>query len=398
MYFFKQNLEIFILAYILLPINQYFLLNISAVCENRTNNFYTDIVFVPSDINECKFYLFNDSYDLRNDFKSNQKIVFKSINIYYFYFYNPKLFIRLGNLLGLDLTTKFINDYYNKRSYLFGIKLDSLNYDFYINNLLVTYKCDDFGLFKTSIKFKNMDFVSFGSFTRYGKNICPYIFCNAEITELHYSYFTKSFILINYPTYLIKNISHDFNSKIINLDLGSNFHVRIDQSIVNKHIFKHLLIIKLSGVVNEIENFFFSGFKFLQRIQLNFDNMRQFLYSHSDWKFLKNLKDFPKYSSFGNLLKKHIQSVRYVAIESITKYNFPEYDLCLFKNFPHYQLVFPILMNRTENLILGCNCTIIWLLYFSREYMKYIDVSNNSFDLDHFFLTKEVQHLYYSSV
>jgi hypothetical protein len=46
------------------------------------------------------------------------------------------------------------------------------------------------------------------------------------------------------------------------------------------------------------------------------------------------------------------------------KFDFAEKDICLFKDFPHDQLVFPIISTTSS---IECTCTVLWLI----KYRKY---------------------------
>lgn len=52
-------------------------------------------------------------------------------------------------------------------------------------------------------------------------------------------------------------------------------------------------------------------------------------------------------------------------------YEYPDEDFCLFKNFPHEKLVFPIIHSRES---LNCSCTLLWLLKNSANYSDQVEI------------------------
>jgi hypothetical protein len=46
-------------------------------------------------------------------------------------------------------------------------------------------------------------------------------------------------------------------------------------------------------------------------------------------------------------------------------YAYTDSDFCLFKNFPHKQLVYPSILLAQE---IECSCTLVWLLSYSNDY------------------------------
>ena len=48
-------------------------------------------------------------------------------------------------------------------------------------------------------------------------------------------------------------------------------------------------------------------------------------------------------------------------------YYYPDEDLCLFKDFPHKQLIYPSIVSEKQK---ECTCTIIWLVKYFNFYLK----------------------------
>ena len=52
-------------------------------------------------------------------------------------------------------------------------------------------------------------------------------------------------------------------------------------------------------------------------------------------------------------------------------YEYPNEDLCLFKDFPHNRYVYPLIMPGRQ---LECTCTLYWLQFNSYKYKNEIEI------------------------
>ena len=52
-----------------------------------------------------------------------------------------------------------------------------------------------------------------------------------------------------------------------------------------------------------------------------------------------------------------------------TYYSFPNEDICLFKDFPHSQLVLPLIIYDASRFeYIECTCTLVWLQQYFKHY------------------------------
>ena len=122
--------------------------------------------------------------------------------------------------------------------------------------------------------------------------------------------------------------------------------------------------------LDNLETFVKNGLKWIQHHNLDV-NINSFNFSKSSLALEKELflqlvdNDFP--------FKK--------------RYTYPDSDLCLYKDFPHQRLVYPILDVNNNTT---CTCSIIWLVQFSKIFYKNSDYTEMYADLNITDLT--VQH------
>ena len=60
-------------------------------------------------------------------------------------------------------------------------------------------------------------------------------------------------------------------------------------------------------------------------------------------------------------------------------YEYPDEDVCLFKEFPHEHLVLPLIVSGKQ---LNCTCTLMWLQLNSHIYEGKVSFFSNLIDLN----------------
>ena len=131
----------------------------------------------------------------------------------------------------------------------------------------------------------------------------------------------------------------------------------------------------LSGQINEIQSDLFTFLNKIRFISINIENTRQFFHLGLRWLqsinrgFNANLIKISNTSMDINLIAKKRVIVSFAEYAHIfgSVYNYPDEDLCLFKDFPHAQLVYPSI---TLTDTVTCSCTLIWLIRYSKYYMN----------------------------
>ena len=160
--------------------------------------------------------------------------------------------------------------------------------------------------------------------------------------------------------------------------------------ILNKYLFRTLWKITLYGVVNNIQSEIFLNFNHLKYIDLQLDNFKEFFHNENKWmkdlnylaKNLEMKKEEIKY----NLQYTFKIRFKYKLNRSLINhiYEYPDEDFCLFKHFPHDNLVLPIIITGKK---IPCSCTLLWLIkdyqyYFTVNYNETYDPYENYFYYD----------------
>ena len=262
---------------------------------------------------------------------------------------------------------------------------DEAKFDFYLNDarLITPDLCvrsnfeHSFSNFGEIVRFEN---------AYYSRNVCPYVFMNTSLKSLSLYQISNSFIYKNQFEFLTINeterscfFSPDFQSLDIQV-----YYIQITSKLINKNLFSCAEYVYLQGVFYDIqEDLFDLSFKKLKMIEILPDSM-EVVFGHGI-KWIRHLNNDlhnqtpPPLDSLIDPKKKLNESVDlsraiYVIFfesdeEDIFKrhYFYPDKDICAFKDFPHKQLVAPLIPYVKT---VPCTCTILWLI-------QYVDVYKN---------------------
>lgn len=289
--------------------------------------------------------------------------------------------IALLNLLGFNFNTSIISN--GKRN---NLTVESLilivqysEIKFYQNGKVIKNCHKDL---KNLELFDNHQFrfliLIFDSYNKYSdKPYCPYFFSNVRVQFLCIAQQTNTFIRINMFSFLNTNRS-EINSYIgfYRIDL---YYLSIDITIVNKDIFSRTRYVYLSGVIDRIQTDLFKYFSF-KKIFFKLKNMREFLHKSTDWLNYLNLRfNFTNDSQIDLYLLKNtnMDNILFLGLMQVDRYyDFPLEDLCLFKNFPHNRLVYPVLYRNNYSQFDSCSCTVLWLISKTKIYQNYVAFTN----------------------
>jgi len=201
--------------------------------------------------------------------------------------------------------------------------------------------------------FDSFNFVSLRENITYPAEICPAIFMRTLIDTIEFFSLTQT----NRPNFINLNSSDaDLMDTILNLKIF-NSKIFLDDNLFTKNIFKYTksLLIENSNLI-DIQNDLFTEFNDLKSIELKLNNYKEFIQT-SSMSWLKSLNSNVTVDSGNNK-----QNQMFITLTDSTEtYEYPDEDICQFKDFPHERLVFPII-NAKKDLI--CTCTLIWLLQF----------------------------------
>jgi len=286
--------------------------------------------------------------------------------------------INLLNLKGFSLesnpfeTIQFINLDIQYPLFIYYI-IDESYFDFYYkNNKQINENECTHELFRLRdnmfTKMSGLDAAS--PYLLYKTKICPLIFARSEITYLSLSS-TNSLFIKNSLIFL--NISDEtalfMNSFISVLDLHL-YHINLNENLLNRHVFKHLKLLTLNGVITSILDDLFKSFNSLKMLHLKVQNIRKLFQKNNKWlQYLNqnvNKKDLSIKYNFNLIFTLIIEQVHF----NYTFYDFPSEDYCYFKDFPHQRLIMPFFKPTNLN---HNSCTYLFLIQYSRKYVFQIE-------------------------
>jgi hypothetical protein len=270
--------------------------------------------------------------------------------------------LHLSNLNGIDINSKPFIPIENRRTSnqakILKIFYSTLNIH---SNLLPIdeEKCDsanyntttNFAQYFFSISFKNVN---------YPRRWCPLFFKDFDLAQLVLDDITNSFLIKNRLNFFdIKNTSNVYLKYLIGLTLSITYE-RLDSKVLSSSLFKKIAFFDLKGIINGIETGLFSSFQHLKLLNLEISNLRELFHMGNKWMnylnlnvIMSNKKEIDIKKTLRMSLVRHSKTVSFDSI-----YEYPDEDLCLFKEFPHKRLVYPIIVAGKR---LECTCTLYWL-------------------------------------
>ena len=295
--------------------------------------------------------------------------------------------LRVINVKGFNLRANYskLNSYLDS----FEVSMVNVKFDFYKKGTLVTRdqcrreffdaKRDNyFGGLKSLHLIANVD---------YSTSVCPYVFANAILSDLCLQSISNSFIFKNRLAFLplaANDSNVDLNLKhFVYVQLTLAYDV-LTHALLNAHVFKRVKVMYFSGTIYAIDADLFAHFSDLKLVIMSVENFRDFFHAGTAWMSSLNAGvsvDLANKIEFASKRKRSLQLQLFARSSPVySKYAYPDTDICLFKAFPHRQLVYP-------SIILGkrvkCSCTILWLQKYALYYldartMEYFDPSYKS--------------------
>ena len=323
---------------------------------NHTYNVTNWLAFYPS-----QRLLLDKSFDLGKMFETK---ALKSLN---------GLFLQ--NLKGIDIQ---LGRLFTHTNIIFGMSYSRL--DLFSNNEMIAAKnCDETTFNNSQNFFSSFQGVAFNK-VLYSTEICPLVFKNSPINGIKFADITNSFLTRNHLKFtpLIPGIELNVNDLTV-LQLNV-YYMSLDKQILHRQLFASVRELKITHVLLSIQFDLLSGFKRLKNIDFQIDNLKSFF--HADTKWMSTLNsdinvDLGNVSEISANLKglmrvKFQYPIRFVSFDTI--YEYPEEDICLFRDFPHSHLVYPILKPGKQ---LKCTCTLAWLQMYTRFYESVANMTND---------------------
>ena len=206
--------------------------------------------------------------------------------------------------------------------------------------------------------------------------ICPLIFRNSYVFSIFFGDISNSYLIKNRFKFTKLNLSIEFdfhkNPKAFTnviFDINYDFFTG---TMLDKYLFKNLGKIKITGFLLGVDIDLFGDFKKLKEIFFEIDDYRFFFHRSTTW--FENLNSRIKVDLTDRVQVKRnllFNNEMYLTFEYPSKvsfdriYEYPNEDICIFKNFPHKHMVYPLF--RPGKLI-DCSCTLMWLQYYNYIY------------------------------
>ena len=275
--------------------------------------------------------------------------------------------IAFSNIKGIDfrlncLESIFFENNYKPKSFFWYF--DLTNFDFYINNQLITQDKCNFDLFQQSKSFlSRISFLFLNSAVIYSTQTCPLIFHKVQIQVLNIENLKDS--LINRNIFSFQNISIEYiETNILQLILKV-FRYDLDQRLLNEFIFKNLVFIDINGIINSIQPDLFKYFKQLKLLRFRTQNAKSLLTKKNKWLNYLNSDINLNQLNPSDYQEKFLFLTIFQVYSNVTFYDYAEQDFCFFKDFPHQRLVMPYLKPTYKS---SCSCTELFLIQNSHKY------------------------------
>ena len=327
--------------------NFYEFSELSMNCD-QTYNATSFLLFLPK--YSC---LMDKSFSIEKLFNETQAISFVNIvNLNGIDINNPIPY-KTSNNINLGIFLSVFNIYKGKDL----IEFSTCSYNYY----------DETSTFLNSVQALSLITVSYPSFW------CPYFFRNSSLFQLHFSEITNSFLYKNRLNFVELNLTNNSHSIQLNslytLSFNLNYEI-LNKKMLSKNLFLNSKELVIEGVLNGIQIDIFKEFKALKFIEFRIDNMRDFFHQGNTWMiYLSFYKNYSLTSVTKTEVKRSFLFLGFKYLKHLVSFNkiyeYPNEDICLFKEFPHHRLVYPVMTPGKE---LECTCTLYWLQKYKSIY------------------------------
>ena len=244
-----------------------------------------------------------------------------------------------------------------------------MNFDFYTeNNTLISGELCSRSNFPTQNKdfFWPIKSVIFFENIFYSQQVCPYVFLISQLKQIVFLKIVNSLIYKNQLGFVGTNETQSKSLKIKDLE-RLEFNVIFEDvtlRIMNKYLFERVMFLSLTGSIGQIQEDIFEHFKYLNILSIRTENIGGLYENGLEWlRYLnKDMRiDFARgFSTYDSLLVKLVKFQEICSPLFSTIYSYPDSDFCLFRDFPHSQLVLPMILNSEEvDETIECTCTIL---------------------------------------
>ena len=312
--------------------------------------------------------ILDDKFDLKNIFEETQIPLITDITF--------------SNLKGIDIQRRPLT----QNEILFSMSFS--DFSFYSNEKPFKQSICDTTFLSSSLFFRNLIGLTLRK-VNYPPYICPIIFKESKIRIIIFDDIANSFLSRNTLRFSKISTREAFNLGIFNLYTVRFYvyYVSVNSEMIIPELFGTVVEMKFAHVIQEIRGDFFKQLTKLKFLDFKLDNFGQFFHAGTHWlEYVNN--DVEVHLSQLYDVWSHLNQALFVRfqypkhIDSFNKiYSYPDEDFCLFRDFPHSRLVYPIIEPGKE---IECTCTLLWLQKYSQFYIENLnttlDYTLNYFD------------------
>lgn len=240
------------------------------------------------------------------------------------------------------------------------------DFEFYFNDKIIDSKfCVDKDI--SFIVFSNVTLLKLQNSVKFRKTAyCPFIFNNSYLNELDINNLYDTEFLKN--TYYFMDINKtDIHGSILYSSF-SLYNYKLDENFLYKDIYGNTSMTLFKGTISSIDKELFKNLINLRKIYFILYHASKFITKSLDWMnpINENIKVREDNDSLEIYLQNNSSNVKFIGLYFLD-YLFNDVDLCLFKDFPFFRAIYPVIFEHSA----VCSCTYIWLSKYFYIYEKY---------------------------
>ena len=191
---------------------------------------------------------------------------------------------------------------------------------------------------------------------------------HCPLQSVIFNHISNSYIYKNQLEFLSVNESEDFSMPNVRELTVYVAYEYITTRLIDKNVFKNVVRMHLNGYFYGIQADLFEGFTHLKQVHLSADRIEVLFGEGIKW--MQHLNSDLSYDLATNATNASIDLNRAIYVLLYSKrgklqlfwrsYDYPDADFCFFKDFPHKQLVAPLIDNSRPLI-----CTQAWLFQYA---------------------------------
>ncbi|CAF1000702.1 unnamed protein product [Brachionus calyciflorus] len=209
--------------------------------------------------------------------------------------------------------------------------------------------------------FHNVSSLNFAHTVKYS-TIDSCLFKNSSIYSINFYGLAQNFIKNNVIKFQEENQNQFKLFSCVKMVYLKYFKGFLDNQTLNPFV-ECLKSISFKGVLNGIKPNTFNGFKKIQEILFDVENLEDFLLDYSWASSLNSDFSIDLYNLTQiNLFSNRVITIRFLL--DIFLNELKDQNFCFYQKFPHSKLIFPIFRKISEK----CSCSLIWLVKYNYHF------------------------------